>query len=175
MPTRGFVNMRDWGNEPTSVSFALQDVDVLNIESVEQDLDEIKDGCLAFLGGEVLSVGYTKTIYEAPNPVTDSAAQREAKWVLTYRDDTQFLDAANTIANPGYRKLFTVEFGTAITKDGGGDTYLSPNSDLADPTDTEVDAFLDAILPNIRSPYNHTAAVTPTNTFVQLKYVGRNS
>lgn len=174
MPTRGSIKMQDWGGEPTSASFFLQDIGALNYAAVTQDLDEIKDACLAFLGGEVLSTTFTKEEHEASNPVASIEAQREKKWVLTYRDDTQYLGAANTFPNPGFRKIFQVEFGTALLTDGVDD-FLVPGTDLADVNVTAVQDFIDGVLPNIRSPYNHSAAVTPTNTFIEMRYVGRNS
>lgn len=174
MATRGQVKMQDWGGEPTSASFYLQDISVINYAAVTQDLDEIKDAMLAFLGGEVLEANFTKVELEAPNPVTNIEAQREKKWVLSYRDDTQYLGVGSTFPNPGYRKIFQVEFGTALLTDGTDD-FLVPGTDLANMAITAVSDFVGDILPNIRSPYNHQSAVTPTNTFIEMRYVGRNS
>lgn len=174
MPTRGFVSMVDASGEPTSFSFNVQDIGAANFATVTQDIDEVKDAILAFVGGEVIQAGFTKTFPEAPNPVTNAEAQREKKWLITYRDTTQFLDAGNTIANPGYLKVFTAEIGTALLDDGT-DSYLIPGTDVADYAgNTDVSDFVDVIVANIRSPYNHTA-VAPSNAFIQMKYVGRNS
>lgn len=174
MATRGIIRLKDWGGEPTSVTFFLQDVGAANFATVTQDLDEIKDACLAFLGGSVESAGFSKDYPEAPNTADGIEAQREKKWVLSYRDDTQFLGAGSTFPNPGYRRVFEIEFGTALLTDGTDD-FLMPGTDIADMSVTAVSDFVNAILPNIRSPYNHQSAVTPTNTYIQMRYVGRNS
>lgn len=171
MPTQGFVTIEDMDHEISTTSFWLQDVGAGNYASVTQDLDEVKDGIITVIRGEVRQTGFTKTFLESFDAVTDAEAQRENKWLVTYRDTTQFLDALNTIANPGYGKVFNIEIATAkltgILLDDRGVMDVSAGSTGED--------FVAAIQPNIRSPYNNSAAGTPTVLILEIAHVGRNN
>lgn len=169
MPTQAFVSIEDFDKEPTTVTFWVQDIGAANYASVTQDIDEVKDAIIAAVRGEVRKSGFTKTFLESFAAVTDPEAQRETKWLVTFRDTTQFLDAGNTIANAGFGKIFTLEIGTALLTGN-----LVANTDLADLSVTEMDALRDAIQANVRSPYNHTATA-PSILVLSIEHVGRNS
>lgn len=169
MPTRGHVTIEDYNGEKTVTSFWLQDIGAANFAAVTQDLDEVKDAIIPMIRGKVRSAGFTKEFPEDNTAVTDEEAARETKWLVTYRDTTQFLDVANTIANAGFGKLFNLEIGTA-ERTG----HLVAGEDIADLTDVEVDALRDSLNANIRSPYNHTANA-PTQEVLRIVYVGRNT
>jgi hypothetical protein len=168
MPTRGFVTIQDHTNEATTVNFWVQDVGAINYGSVTQDIDEIKDGILEVIRGNVLQSGFTKTFPENPAVVTDPLAQRESKWLVRYRDTSQFLDAVNSIANPGFLKIFNLEIGTADL------TLLQPGSEQMDLESVRGAAFVAAMEPNIRSPYNHTSSA-PSVEIIDVLFVGRNT
>lgn len=168
MPTRAYVTIEDYDGETTTVHFWVQDIGAANFASVTQDIDEVKDAIAATIRGVVREAGFTKTFPESFAAVTDPEAQRETKWLVTYRDTTQFLDVGNTIANAGFGKTFQMEIGTAELTGN-----LVANTDLADLTDTEMDALRDSIEANVRSPYNHTASA-PTITVLEIRHVGRN-
>lgn len=169
MPTQAFVSIEDFDGEPTTVTFWVQDIGAANYASVTQDIDEVKDAIIAAVRGEVRKSGFTKTFLESFDAVTDPEAQRETKWLVTFRDTTQFLDAGNTVANAGFGKIFTLEIGTAKLTGN-----LVDNTDLADLSVTEMDALRDAIQANVRSPYNHTATA-PSILVLSIEHVGRNS
>jgi hypothetical protein len=107
---------------------------------------------------------------ESAAAVSDVEASREGKWLVTMRDTTQYMDAANLINNPGYNVLFSFEIPTADR------TLLPANSDVADLTAGVWPAFVTSIEANVRSPYNRSAGagVTPTQVVVEVQYVGRN-
>lgn len=99
---------------------------------------------------------------------TDKNAQRERKWLVAYKDGSQFSNSpTNTVNNPGYGKKFTVDIPTA-------DLALLPDghSDKIDPDDagiaTEITDFITAFEAYQRSPYGGVAVVT------QIVAVGRN-
>ena len=172
MPTRGFISVSDHENEKSQVLVWVQDVGAGNYGSVTQDLDELKDAIDTISIGTVGQAGFTKTFPEAGGyPSTNSAAQRETKWLVTYQDAVPYLDALGTIANPGYLKIFTADIPCA-------DLSLLPDGkselDLAD--GGVVEAFVDAWEANARTPYNHTSAYVQAVrvTVLSIKHVGRN-
>lgn len=171
MPTQGFVTIEDRDREISTTSFWLQDVGAGNYGSVTQDLDEIKDAIITVTRGVVRQTGFTKTFLESFAVVTDAEAQRENKWLVSYRDTTQFLDVANTIANPGYGKIFNVEVATAKLTG-----LLLDDRGVMDINDGGVgEAFKDVLQANLRSPYNNSAASTPTIEVLEVAHVGRNN
>lgn len=173
MPTRAAINVRDHENESSSVIVWVQDIGAGNYASVTQDIDEIKDAILTISLGTVKDAAFTKSFPEASGfPSTDPEAQREAKYVVTYQDTVQFLDVANTIANPGYLKVFTTEIPCAdlsLLPDGKSELDLQDGG--------VVQAFVAAWEANVRTPYNNSAAVTPAawNDVLSIKHGGRNT
>lgn len=97
-------------------------------------------------------------------PPTDENAQREDKWLVGYVDTTQFLDAGNTVSNPGYGRNYTHTIPTA-NKVG----QLQTNSDFANLTTDEWVAWIAMFHANFKSPTGGTPAVT------YAKFVGRNN
>ena len=171
----GSIVIEDFDEERSITHVNLQVIDpaYANIGSVTQDLDEIKDGILGVIVGKVR---YTRLNIDAPEDgaeVTNIQAAREGKWLVTYKDTTQYLDALNAIDNPGYGQPFKFEIGTA---DRTKLTSLSGSDELDLLTGAGA-ALVAALEPNIRSPYNQSAeaGVTPTNQIIKVKYVGRNN
>lgn len=174
MPTRASIAIADHENEKSNVLVWVQDVGAANYASVTQDIDELKDAIDTISLGGIGAAGFTKTFPEAGSyPADVPLAQREKKWLITYQDTMQFLDEANTIANPGYLKVFTAEIPCA-------DLALLPEGkselDLAD--GGVVEAFVTVWEANVRSPYNHThghtSPVTPI-AVLKIEFVGRNA
>ena len=85
-------------------------------------------------------------------PPTDANAQREIKWLVTYKGNTS-------------EKLFRAEIPTAELTG-----HLLPASDEADLTETDMAAFVDAFETLARSPDNGTEACT----VLSIRAVGRN-
>lgn len=172
MPTRAYVTVEDYTGEKTTTQFWVQDIGAANYGTVTQDIDEVKDAIATMIRGEVRESGFHKSFPESGAAVTDQLAQRETKWLVVYQDTTQFLDAANTIANPGYLKIFTLEVGTANI---AGDKIPAGAGDEADLTEATIVApFVTQFEANVRSPYNHTANA-PTIVVKKIVHVGRNS
>lgn len=95
-------------------------------------------------------------------PPVSVTAQREKKWLVTYEDNQQYLDApTNTIVNNGFGKVFNIEIPCAAL------VYLRANSDLADLSAPAMAAFVTAFEAFALSPYGGTVNV------LQIRYVGR--
>lgn len=174
MPTQGFLSMSDYDAETSSVGFWVQDLGAANYASVTQDIDEVKDAIAAVSLGVVNDSGLRKVFPESFAQASDANAQRERRWFVRMRDTTQFLDAGNTIANPGYGNIFTMTIPAAnlTTADGAA---LIPNTDVADITgNAEMAALVVALEANVRSPWNHTATA-PSVDVLEILLVGRNN
>lgn len=167
------IVIEDYDGEKSSVRPNLQDADAgaTNYGSLATDLDEIKDAILTVITGEVRYTQLGVKFPESVAAVSDAQAAREGKWLVTMQDTTQYLDAANLINNSGYMSLFSFEIPTADR------TLLPANSDKVDLTEATIWApFVAAMEANVRSPSNRSAGagVTPTQTVLEIKYVGRN-
>lgn len=129
MATRAYVTLRDHTNELSTVSWHVQDITALNFLAITQNLDELRGTIEALSLGTVAAVGFSRTF--ADNGITVDAptntfAQRETKWLVTMRDQKRFLDLLNTIANPGFGKVFSIEIPTAdLSLLGNGTEFLN--------------------------------------------------
>lgn len=95
------------------------------------------------------------------NLPTDPSAQVERKWLVTYADDTEFFDLAESIPNEGFGKTFNVEIATADA------TLLEDNSEFLDLGSPEAVAFISAFENMARSPYGGQPVV------LSIELVGR--
>lgn len=174
MSTRASIALADHENEKSNVLVWVQDIGAANYASVTQDIDEIKDAIDGITLGTVLDAGFTKSFPETSGyPSGDPEAQRETKWLVTYQDNMQFLDELNTIANPGYLKVFTAEIPTAnlaLLPAGKDELVLTTAGVILD--------FVNSWQTNVRTPYNNSnGKTTPPATFnlvLSIKHVGRN-
>lgn len=175
MSTKGYVTTEDYSQEVSTVSFWLQDIGAANFASVTQDLDEVKDAIDAFSLARVKNAGFNKTYPESSATVADPTAQRERKALVIYEDTTPYIDdPTNTVANPGFGKLFQLEIpAPRMFEDDGTTSVLVSGTDLYDLTSTAVSAFVAVMEPNIRSPYNHTSTA-PSVSIRKIVHVGRN-
>jgi hypothetical protein len=168
MPTQAYITIEDFSKEKSTVRFWVQDISSSNYDSVVTDIDEVKNSILTVIDGEVRVAGFSKTYPNSATAVTDPNAQRESKWLVSYRDTSQFLDVANAVANPGYLKLFSAEIGTA-----DNDLLTTAGSDDLDLVDGGVvAAFVASWEANVRSPYNHSANA-PSISVERITLVGR--
>ena len=170
---KGSISIDDYDaeNSRTNVNLQIIDAAYANIGSVTQDLDEIKDAVLTIITGRVRKTFLSISTLEDQAPITNVQAAREGKWLVTYKDTTEFLDALNAINNPGFGQPFKFEIPTADR------TKLAANSDFLNIATGVGAAFVAAIEPNIRSPYNQAAeaGVTPTNKVLSVQYIGKNN
>lgn len=169
--SNGAIQVEDYAGQTAAINPNLQDLDAAGLlyGSIATDLDELKDGIIPLMRGKVRFASVSFKFPDTDDPVTDVEAARESKWLVSYRDTTEYLGALNTVPNPGFNQIFTFEIPTAKR------SLLDDNEEYLDLTDTVPAAAIAAIEPNIRSPYNRAAAGTPTNVVLSIKYVGRNT
>jgi len=95
-------------------------------------------------------------------PPTNSAAQREIKWLVSYQDNQQYLDPpTNVVVNNGFGKLFSIEIPCADP------SLVRPNTDIADLLLPAWTAFIAAFEAFALSPYGGSVKV------VGARLVGR--
>lgn len=88
-------------------------------------------------------------------PPADENAQIEHGWLITYTDTQAFLDPGpDTTPNPGFGKLFTLEWPCADRVD-----HLQDNSDFADLAQADMAAFVTAFEDLVVSPYDGTVEI----------------
>lgn len=96
---------------------------------------------------------------------TNKEAQREKKWLISYIDNTPFLDPpVNSIANPGFQKGFSASLPTADLSH-----LTTPGSDIVDLSVSPWPNFVTSFQALARSPYGGQPLVT------RIMFVGRNS
>lgn len=120
------------------------------------------------LGARIQETVVSERNNSAAATPTNTAAQRENKWLIAYRDVTQYYDAPSTaFPNAGYGKKFTLDVPTA-------DLSLLPSghSDTIDPAasglPSAITAYITAFEAFQKSPYNGDVEIT------EIVAVGRN-
>lgn len=161
-PQAGF-SFVDYDNETSSVSFGIYPITAANLPGFLTDWGNLRGAVGAITLG-VISYERAQVFNDklsAAIPANQSA-QRELKWLVRGYDERQFLDAANTIQNPNYQQIFTMELPCADT------SKLQTNSDLADPADPDIAAFVTEIEKLWRSDSDGQIRV------IDIRIVGRN-
>lgn len=166
MATRGAITIQDYDNEKSVVQVNLADIGFVGATyaTETQNLDEVKDAIIGVILGEVRATAITKDFPESSAVVAAQQAQRENKWLVRYRDSSQFMDVANTIPNPGYLKIFTFEIPTAnlalLSPDAKDHMIITAGAGLTLKNSLEA---------NYRSPYGGLISV------LEIVHVGRNN
>ena len=120
------------------------------VTAVSDLFDAIMGIALGTRGTELTLAMNDQISVELP---TDANAQRERKWLVTYKGNTS-------------EKLFRLEIPTADITGG----HLLPNQDIADLTDTDMAAFVTAFEALARTPDDSAETVT----VLSIRHVGRN-
>lgn len=156
-------SVEDFNGEKSRMSINTGPITLLNFTAYHDAIDDLATTMAVICAGELRNVAITENFPKSPAAITDQNAQRESKFLVTYRDITPWLDGGNTIANTGYLNLYSVELPAADL------SYLLPNSDLVDLADADVAAFVAAFEAINNSPTggNEIEVVT-------IRHVGRN-
>lgn len=158
------ISIEDYDFEKTSMQLNVGPLTAANFTAVRDAIDDLKNAIPALILGEVRRTTISEVFAESTAAVTAKAAQRESKWLITYRDVTQFLDVGNTINNVGFGNLYTVELGTADL------SLLENNSDELDLTIAAVATFVTAFEAVQNSPTGGNDIEV-----VSIRHVGRSS
>lgn len=83
----------------------------------------------------------------------DPVAQRQTKWLVSYTDITQWLDApTNSIANPNHLRVFQTEIPTADLSLRINNNEVIYNGGDPATAGVAMEAFIDAFTAIVRSP-----------------------
>jgi len=164
MPGRGGFTIKDNTDEDSSFSFNTGNITSVSIAGTLTQFGALRTATEGLIRGTIKSerLNVFDTLL-SNTPPSDTDAQRETKWLVTYEDNLPFFDdPINAIPNAGYHKIFTLEIGTADLS-----LLVSGESEL-DLADTEAAAWITAFEALARSPYGGTVNV------LGIAHVGRN-
>jgi len=172
--TKAYITYQDYGKETSTVSWHVQEITALNFLAITQNIDELRVSFTNATLGTIKSLGFTRTFDDSgvtPLPPNEQFAQRETKWLVSMRDTKRFLDLLNTIANPGFGSLFSIEIPTAnleILPSGENKLDLQSESALVASIETNVKSKDNA---------NAPAGIGDTNyvKVLSIRHVGRNT
>jgi len=172
--TKAYITYQDYGKETSTVSWHVQEITALNFSAITQNIDELRVSFNNPTLGTIRSLGFTRTFDDlgvTPVPPTNAFAQRETKWLVTMRDTKRFLDLLNTISNPGFGSLFSIEIPTANL------VLLPPGVEVMD-LQSEA-ALVASIETNVKSKDNANAPAGVNDTayvkVLSIRHVGRNT
>lgn len=165
MPDKLGFSILDYSGETGKFMVNVPTLTAANFAAQQTLYDDFQAAVLQIIAGNFKQRDALQVQRISQTLPSDPTAQREFKWVVTYEDNTEFLDApTNTVPNPGYKKPFDVEIPTA---DVAG-TTMTPNTDLVDLTVAPIPAFIIAFEALVKSPYGGAANV------LQIRLAGRN-
>lgn len=150
--TRAFFSFKDYSGEVSNVSMRGREMTAENFDAqwalIGALLLEITGVCL----GVTQSEGFTYKLRLSNQPSDNGAANRESKWLVTYED--------TSVHNQGTYELPCADVETEALRLG--------NTDIADLTQADWIAFVDAFEAYVLSPLGHAVEV------VKIQLVGRN-
>jgi len=167
MPAGGYFSYRDNSGEISTMSFNTRTITAANLAAIQAQFATLQTAMGGMLIGRLVEVGlYVNRTRLANENAASQYAQRETKWLVTYEDATEFLDApANTVLNMGFRKVFTAEIPTA---DLGG-VEMFDDGEKVDLTGIKAVAFIAAFEALVVTPYGGAANV------LRIEHIGRNT
>jgi hypothetical protein len=152
MATQNTIQITDYSNEKSSFSVSSIDVNAGNLAAQQTKADSLVLATTALTIGAVTKQQMTLVILDDAATPTSPYAQRELKWLVTYRGDAS-------------GKLFSTEIAAPNITDN-----VAPNTDIADLSSTNWVDFVTAFEDFVRSPDDPAETVT----IVGAKVVGRN-
>lgn len=126
MPNTATFTFEDYSKEKSGVSVNIGPLTAANFAAKRAAIDALGDALPGITRGAHRKTSISEQFIIDTAVVTDQIAQRETKWLVTYRDNTDFYDVANTIANVGFGQLYSVEVPTADP------SLLAQGSDVLD-------------------------------------------
>lgn len=148
----GTFTILDYSEEKSPTSFQFGGITALSIAGFLTQFGNLRTALQGIIVGVVSKEKWVGDDTVLSNtPPTDSAAQVELKWLVTY-------EGAST------KKKFHYELPTPDT------SKLVPGTDLADMTDTDIAAYITAIEAIAKSPDDDTEGIN----VLDIALVGRN-
>lgn len=157
-------SIEDYDGETSKTSVNIGPLTALNFDAKLAAGDAYKTAIGGLILGEIRKTIVNDEFTESTATVSSTSAQRETKWKVSYRDNTQFLDVANTIDNVGFGSIFSKEVPTAKL------SLLVAHADtLVLTTSGAIAAFVAAFEGIENSPTGGNDI-----SVVEIKHVGRN-
>lgn len=164
---QAIFTVEDYDGETARTSINIGPITAVNFTAKRAAIDAVKAALVAgaqpFILGELRKTNITESFSESADNVTNVYARRETKWLVTFRDNTQYFDVGNTISNPGFGETFNMEYPT------GNPNLTVAGGELLDETVTEVQNLITAWEAVVNSPTGGNECL-----FVRAKLVGRN-
>lgn len=157
------ITFEDYNREKSSTAVSVGPLTAANYTAKHAAIAAYEAALEGITLGEQRRTTISEVFAGSVDPVTDTNAQRETKWLVTARDITEFFDVGNTISNPGFGNLFQVEIPTADL------SLLENNSDELALDGTEAAAFVTAFEAVANSPTGGNEVQV-----VSIRHVGRN-
>jgi hypothetical protein len=167
-PKLGF-SITDYNGETSSLAGYIFQPTPANLPDILTDTGVFRDAMSDIILG-VVQREYGQifnTLLDNSTPA-DRNAQRERKWVVSAQDTLEFLDQVNAVRNPNFRKITTMEIPTAAVTDPDGNSLLLEGTELADPANPYIAAFITAYETLYRSQAIGDLEV------IEIRLVGRN-
>jgi hypothetical protein len=146
------ITFNDYSNEKSAVTYHAEELTAANFDGQATEAGALSVATNALSIGSLVKRTISQVEIDNPGTPTNPYAQRELKWLVSYRGDTS-------------GKLFQVEIPCANVTDN-----LVPNTDIADITSTSWENYITAFEAYARSPDDPTEEVT----FEGARLVGRN-
>lgn len=170
MTTVSTLSVIDYSKEVAQMGVQATELTAANFVAQQTLRDAFFEATLDVILGVSTQVQTSIIARDVTIPPTNTAAQRENKWLVSYRDNSEFVPGAPGVNNPGYGKYFNVEIPTADVTDA---SLFKAGSDEANwegaGADTQWTDFVAAFQGYVRSPYNGVPLI------VFIEFVGRRT
>jgi len=152
MPTNNTYQITDFSNEKSSFSVTSVTANAGNLAAQQTLAADLAAAVDDLTIGELTKQQMALVILDSPAIPANPYAQRELKWLVKYQAVTS-------------GKVFSTEIAAPDITDN-----VVVNTDVADLTSADWDAFVTAFEAYVKSPDNGTEAVT----VISARLVGRN-
>lgn len=146
------IQITDYSNEKSGFGVTSVDLTAANFDAQNTAATALTDAIDDLTIGHLSRATIADVLIDDPDLPTDPYAQRELKWLVSYRGVTS-------------GKMFSIEIPAPDITDN-----VVPNSDVADLTSADWVAFISAFEAFARNPDNPSALVE----VVSARLVGRN-
>ena len=155
-------SVEDFDGEKSKTSVNVGPLTAANFTAKRAAINTLEGEIQGIISGRIRTTSINESFSVDTDPITEQWAQRESKWLVTYRDVTQFLDVGNTINNVGFGNVYQVEIPTAKL------ILLPANTDLIDLTVAPWPDFVTAFEAVQNSPTGGNEVEV-----VSVRHVGR--
>lgn len=158
MASNASITLNDYDGQAGVMGFNIPEILAGNFAAITTQLEVVEDAVEAITEGLVIQNQLSSIRRKQPSTARAASptAQRGNKWLVSYTDIEQYLDApTNSVPNPGYFKAFNFEIPTAslsLREDQRNEVYVyDPVAPYS--ADAAITTFVDEIQDLAVSPY----------------------